>query len=173
MPPAESPTPSETAPLAPIADDPAGFATTVVEGSDANWEGVHFVTPSNNEGCAILGADSPEPYLWGCALAAQDWSVPKDDPADYCYDAQIPCGYGIEVTAGDPPHPRYRGDPGFPAATTIFETTGPRTPVATLAYGHSVTYGDVICESAESGVTCSNTASGHGFTVSRAAYELH
>jgi len=36
-----------------------------------------------------------------------------------------------------------------------------------------VTYGDVTCVSATEGIRCDHAASGHGFTVSKTAYELH
>jgi hypothetical protein len=176
---AQSPSPSAdsteavTIEPSPVRDDPAGFAAPAIEGAGSDWEGVHFVSPTGNEGCAILGPSSAEPDLWGCALAAQDWAFPRDDPSDFCYDAQTSCGYGIEVTGADAPHPRYRGDPGFPAGITIFDTAHTQPPVATLPYGHSVTYGDVTCVSAPTGIACENEASGHGFTVSKAAYDLY
>jgi hypothetical protein len=153
-----------------VVDDPATYGVTT---GDAEWEGVHFVSPSRNEGCAILGASSAEPDLWGCALANQDWSFSDSSPDDYCFESEVPCGYGIEATGSEAPHPRRRGDPGFPAGIAIFDTTGIQPVVATLPFDHSVTYGDVTCVSAKSGITCSNTLSGHGFSVSRAAYELH
>jgi len=167
--PAPAPAPAPTT----VVDDPAQFAAAPNDLDAADWQGVHFVSPSKNEGCAILGPEAAEPGLWGCALAAQDWAFPRADPADYCYDAQISCGYGIEVTGDDEPHPRRRGDPGFPAAITIFSTTDDAAQIKTLEYGHSVSYGDVTCVSAEAGISCSDSASGHGFTVSRASYELH
>ena len=156
-----------------VVEDPADYKATSNDLDTSNWEGVHFVSPTKNEGCAILGPEAASPGIWGCALAAQDWAFPQTDPADYCYGAQVPCGYGIEVTGDDEPHPRRRGDSGFPAAVTIFSTTGDPAQIQTLDYGHSVSYGDVTCVSQESGITCSDSASGHGFTVSKAAYELH
>ena len=169
--PVPDPEVSATIEQSPTRDDPAAFTAPAVEGTDDDWRGVHFVSPDGNEGCAILGADAPEPGLWGCALVAQDWSFPRADPADYCYDTQVPCGYGIEVTGADVPHPRRRGDPGFPAAVTMFDPGSPQP--STLAIGHSVTYGDVACVSATEGIRCDHAASGHGFTVSKTAYELH
>lgn len=169
--PSEQPEPSPSPSV--IVEDPADYTATPNDLDTSNWQGVHFVSPTKNEGCAILGPEAASPDIWGCALAAQDWAFPQADPADYCYDAQVPCGYGIEVTGDDEPHPRLRGDPGFPAAVTIFSTTGDPAQIRTLDYGHSVRYGDVTCVSEESGITCSNAASGHGFTVSKAAYELH
>jgi hypothetical protein len=153
-----------------VADDASAYGATL-DGTE--WEGVNFVSPSRNEGCAILGPSSPEPDLWGCALATQDWAFPDTGPDDFCFESEVPCGYGIEATGGESPHPRRRGDAGFPSAAAIFDATGTQPVVATLPYGHSVSYGDITCVSAESGVTCSNAASGHGFAVSKSSYELH
>ena len=41
-----------------------------------------------------------------------------------------------------------------------------------LAYGETNVIGDLACLSQESGMTCWNQVTGHGFTVSRAAYAL-
>ena len=41
-----------------------------------------------------------------------------------------------------------------------------------LGYGSTVRSGDLRCTSQESGMTCDNTATGAGFTVSRQGYEL-
>ena len=41
-----------------------------------------------------------------------------------------------------------------------------------LAYGSTTVVGDFACLSQDSGMTCWNPATGHGFTVSRAAYAL-
>ena len=40
--------------------------------------------------------------------------------------------------------------------------------LATLRYGNTLTAGDFRCTSAVDGVTCTNTVSGHGFTMSKA-----
>lgn len=40
--------------------------------------------------------------------------------------------------------------------------------LATLRYGNTLTAGDFRCTSAVDGVTCTNTVSGHGFTLSKA-----
>ena len=40
--------------------------------------------------------------------------------------------------------------------------------LATLRYGNTLTAGNFRCTSAADGLTCTNTVSGHGFTISRA-----
>jgi hypothetical protein len=41
-----------------------------------------------------------------------------------------------------------------------------------LPYGSSLAAGTFQCDSASTGVTCKNTATGHGFTMSREAYSV-
>lgn len=126
------------------------------------WVDVSFGSPSGNIGCSILGAENHS--LWGCAIDEKEWTFPRDSPDDYCYDAQVPCGGGIEADGAELPHPRYRGDPGFPGAFVSYGVTG---VVRTLEYGQSVTFGDVTCFSETAAVTCINNVSGHGFVIAR------
>ena len=39
-------------------------------------------------------------------------------------------------------------------------------------YRQAVSYGGVVCDSQETGVRCVNRATGHGFRVARASYDL-
>ena len=41
-----------------------------------------------------------------------------------------------------------------------------------LAYGQGVSYGGIVCDSQETGVRCVNRATGHGFRVARASFDL-
>jgi len=41
-----------------------------------------------------------------------------------------------------------------------------------LEYRQAVSYGGVVCDSQETGVRCVNRATGHGFRVARASYDL-
>jgi hypothetical protein len=41
-----------------------------------------------------------------------------------------------------------------------------------LAYGRSVQAGMLQCDSAESGITCRDTKTGHGFAIAREAYRV-
>lgn len=41
-----------------------------------------------------------------------------------------------------------------------------------LQYGQAVSYGGIVCDSQETGLRCVNTATGHGFRVARASYDL-
>ena len=44
--------------------------------------------------------------------------------------------------------------------------------LAALPYGSAILVGTLRCDSAASGVTCTNTGTGHGFTMSREAYSI-
>ena len=41
-----------------------------------------------------------------------------------------------------------------------------------LAYGKSISAGVLVCDSAESGITCRDTRTGHGFAIAREAYRV-
>ena len=44
--------------------------------------------------------------------------------------------------------------------------------LAELPYGSALRSARILCESATTGVTCRDTVTGHGFTLSREAYSL-
>lgn len=143
-------------PATPVAVDPASFTAREL------GPGVVFVSPSGNLRCGITTfADGP---LWGCRIDEKDWEFPSDDPADYCYDAQVPCGWGVEALGTGETHPRKRGDIAFESEIRA------DTPV--LEYGTSITLADVTCVSEERGITCNHATSGHGFTLSTSMNEL-
>jgi len=173
----ESSTPTPT--VAPTPDpaqftamDPALFSLAGGAGdSVGGWDSVdvNFMSPSGNLGCAILGPEHK--YLWGCVIAEKNWTFESDTPDDYCFDAQTSCGWGIEVDGDELPHPRYRGDPGFPGGIQVYNPG--MGVIRALQYGEMVTFGNVSCFSQDTGVTCENAVSGHGFVISRALNEIY
>lgn len=170
LPPTPGPTPD---PAAFIAVDPSEF---FVDGSTlpaafGGWDtsDVNFLSPSRNLGCAILGPEKGS--LWGCAISEHSWEFEKDSSDDYCYDSQVPCGSGIEASGEEPTHPRKRSDPGYPAAMAL--NMDDEGSIRVLQYGESVTFNGVTCYSEETGVTCENAASGHGFVIARDRNDLY
>jgi hypothetical protein len=152
--------------------DPSLFFVDGV--TPASWGGwntkdINFHSPSRNIGCAILGPENQN--LWGCVIIAKYWEFPKDSPSDYCYQSEIPCGGGIEVTGSGLPHPQQRGDLGYPGAG--FPQSGETDPIRVLQYGQSVTFGNVTCYSEEIGVTCENNLSGHGFVIAKDRNDIY
>jgi hypothetical protein len=112
------------------------------------FEYTGFLSPTGNVACAI-DAD-----LARCDIIDHDWSPPPR-PADCEFDY----GQGISVAPGEPAAFVCAGDTTF-------------GPDEVLPYGQSITSGPMSCESAEAGITCRDTQSGNGFTISLEAYRL-
>lgn len=127
----------------------AASAAAVLCATPAGAEGfVGFNSPSANVGC-VMDAD----YV-RCDIAERDWAPPLR-PADCEFDY----GQGIGLAAGEPA-----------AFVCAGDTTLGRSEV--LDYGQSMTRGDLRCDSAESGITCLDRNTGHGFAISRQVYQL-
>lgn len=153
--PTPTPTPTEAATaFTPV--DPTAYAAQEIGG------GVVFVSPSRNLRCGVVHFEGP--VTWGCSIVEKTWEFPSESPDDYCYDAQVPCGWGIEAVGDGEPHPRMRSDVAFESEY--------RTDTAVLEYGTSISYSDITCESEERGITCENTSTGHGFTISQSLNEI-
>lgn len=107
-----------------------------------------FTSPTGNIGCYI-DAKSVR-----CDIAERDWQPPKA-PAD----CELDYGQGITLNAGAAPEFVCAGDTAIGAGDP-------------LPYGESIAAGLLRCESAESGMTCSDTETGRSFTISKEAYSL-
>ena len=107
-----------------------------------------FVAPTGNVACMV------DVDLARCDIIDRDWSPPPP-PADCEYDY----GHGISLAPGEPAQFVCAGDTAF-------------GPDEVLAYGDAITAGSMRCESAESGITCRNVESGHGFSISQETYQL-
>ena len=117
----------------------AGPTRTVAVG-----ETLFFVTPSKNIGCE-LSKDGVR-----CDVKDHSWVAPAR-PAS----CDLDYGNGLFLGARGPAVYVCAGDTAIDASS------------APLGYGESAVVGDFACLSEEVGVTCRNTASGRGFTLSR------
>jgi hypothetical protein len=107
-----------------------------------------FVSPTGNVAC-MIDAD------WArCDIIDRDWSPPPR-PADCEFDY----GQGISLAPGEPAQFVCAGDTAFGADEV-------------LPYGDSITAGVLRCESAEAGITCRDTQTTHGFSISQQVYQL-
>ena len=107
-----------------------------------------FISPTGNVAC-MIDAD------WArCDIIDRDWSPPPR-PADCEFDY----GQGISLAPGESAQFVCAGD-------TAFGTD------EVLPYGDSITAGVLRCESADAGITCRDTKTGHGFSLARQAYQL-
>jgi hypothetical protein len=112
------------------------------------YELTGFVSPTGNVSC-MIDAD------WArCDIIDRDWSPPAR-PADCEFDY----GQGISLAPGEQAQFVCAGDTAF-------------GPDEVLPYGESITAGVLQCESADSGVTCRDSGTSHGFSISQRAYQL-
>jgi hypothetical protein len=128
--------------------------TVVMDDAGAAPAGNHgphyFETPSHNIGCYLSAHDAR------CDIRDRDWSPPPEPKS--CIKFGVDYGQGLVVG----PH---RAEFVCAGDTTL---GGP----GLLGYGHSAQRGTILCVSQTAGMTCRNTANGHGFFLSRARYRV-
>lgn len=147
------------APAPPVASGPHSLAPSPRPASPSSppdsprvlTDRITFASPSGNITCAIMD-------MWvQCDVAERSWMLTPADRA-WCGESALA---GLALPAV--------GKPRFDCRTDVLVPT----PQRVLNYGDSVTVGDVTCASATSGVTCTNSRTGHGFFVSRQSFEKH
>ena len=111
-----------------------------------------FITPSENIGCDLNVEGS------GCGVLSyiQDKTAGTDVGGDSQWWFYFPDSGDASVGA--------KGDVAF-----FMDTT---QPVQILEYGQVLYWGDMVCASESTGLTCWNAATGHGAFMSRASYTL-
>ena len=107
-----------------------------------------FISPTGNVSCMI------DVDLARCDIIDRDWSPPPR-PADCEFDY----GQGIQLVPGESAAFVCAGDTAFGADDV-------------LAYGDAITAGPLRCESADAGITCRDSGTGHGFLIALEAYHL-
>lgn len=107
-----------------------------------------FTSPSGNVGCHL------DASVARCDIRERSWAPPLR-PAS----CQFAYGQGMALRPGRPAEFVCSGDSTLGAG-------------AELGYGDSITAGTLRCESADTGITCRDTKTRHGFTLSREAYHL-
>src|SRR5690625_4955271 len=137
-----TPPPATVAPPAPATTAPQPEPESTTP--PAEPEPRYFTSPTGNIACAI-GVEAAE-----CLTRSFDFEPEApacDSPGGYLrvtqHGAELPC-----------------------EATTVDLTA------EALAYGGELTEHGFTCTSQRSGVTCRHDASGHGFTVARAGYQM-
>lgn len=107
-----------------------------------------FTSPTGNIGCYIDRENVR------CDIQDRSWEPP---PAPS--DCKLDYGQGITLSAGAEPEFVCAGDTALGGGEE-------------LAYGQSIAAGLLRCESEESGMTCTDSETGRGFTISQDAYKL-
>src|SRR5438067_2045223 len=108
-----------------------------------------FKTPSGNVGC-MLDVGSVR-----CDIRDHAFSPPPKPGG-----CDLDWGDAVEVSSRSGAEFVCHGDTALDPSAAV------------LPYGQRTRQGSIVCESAESGVTCTNEASGHGFALSRERYRL-
>jgi hypothetical protein len=121
-------------------------------GQDGNDIG--FASPTGNLTCALHQKAAE------CRAQEHSWQAPPEPP--YCYEVDEglitdPGEWGRLTVSGEPD-----GKANFSCGTDPMD---PEDHV--LHYGQYVQVGAVRCESRSNGLTCRNSKSSHGFTLSR------
>ncbi|BBX90966.1 hypothetical protein CQY21_26395 [Mycolicibacterium boenickei] len=113
-----------------------------------------FVTPSGNIWCLTSrGSDSANGVV--CEIRDHTYTAPPKPE-----DCHLDWGDRVSLKPGSAPVVHCHGD-------TIFDAGMP-----TLSYGQTRWAGPIKCEAQPSGVTCTDTPSGHFFRISRESLEL-
>lgn len=138
--------------------------STIVDGAGTT----SFATPTGRVACTLDGADAT------CAVQRPTWKPEGDTPCASVDAVTLYHGRsGYACTAGEP----FRGAavktaPRWQRQGSDPTIRGPYGDMAGLAFGRTLTTGQVTCTAATTGVTCSDPLSGHGFTVSGDSYRL-
>ncbi len=127
----------------------AGASAAFLGAPAAGADSVGFTSPSGNIGC-ILGDD-----LLRCDIGERDWSPPPR-PADCPEFSDY--GQGIVVHPTGPARFVCAGDTAMGGGEI-------------LPYGQYQAGGGMSCNSEPAGMRCSNS-DGHGFALSRQAYQI-
>jgi len=132
-----------------------GSGLTLVDLAPFGADGPRFTTPSRNISCQLTDTSPTGDGDARCDVAQTTWPLPPK-PAD-CAGAW---GGGASVSGAER------------AQLTCASDTVADPGLRVLEYRQAVSYGGVVCDSQETGVRCVNRATGHGFRVARASYDL-
>ena len=130
-----------------------------------------FATPSGRIVCIM------EDSSVRCDFIATDKAWTSPEPKG----CQLAWGDSLELTttAGSTCHGDTLADtPALDSDVVGWRRSGDPVAVvnglslAALPYGSSLLVGTLQCDSASTGITCKNTSTGHGFTMSREAYSI-
>jgi hypothetical protein len=132
------------------------FAATIGVAATANAGTGSFQSPSGNIFCAIgVGGVT-------CEIADHTYVLPPS-PCEHSA-----WGRRFHMEQGSAPVIQCHNDTIRPS----YSSPGPNPDVPILDYGHPQLAGLFTCDSEPSGLTCTDSSSGHLFRVSRESYQL-
>jgi hypothetical protein len=137
----------------------AGIANACGGGGDVAGADSDFVTPSGNIVCSVYSDGSGV----NCEVREHTWAAPASVHGPYGRACDFTFG-GLEFYVSQAKPAKL----GCYEGVSNFNRPGHKT----LDYGQTLSRGAISCDSEPSGVTCTDTATGHFFRVSRDNYEL-
>ncbi|MFC7674236.1 hypothetical protein ACFQWH_14210 [Mycolicibacterium sp. GCM10028919] len=146
----------------------AAAATTVLLPATAHAEETRqtFQSPSGNIQCVLETEGGSTTPIALCQIANKIFTVPAGSGRG---QTDEPCpgdsGSGNDFRLD-------QGQPGFIRCSFAALTGGAGIPGQTLVYGQSRSLGAVTCQSQPTGMTCTDTSTGHFFRVSRESYQV-
>ena len=114
-----------------------------------------FQSPTGNITCVMAALAGTSPHV-SCEIDDHTWLAPPRPPV--CLGAW---GDRIDMNQGDA------------AALSCHTDTTRGSGLPTLQYGDSRSLASITCASERSGITCTDTNTGHFFRISRESYEPH
>jgi len=112
-----------------------------------------FQSPTGNIVC-LMGTGDDGKSRVDCEIADHTWLAPPRSP-------DCPLNWGS----------RFRLEQGSAAVFACYHQVL-TTPEQTLDYGQTRSAGTLTCDSEPSGITCTDSSTGHFFRVSRGSYQL-
>lgn len=147
---------------------------------DATSHGIAaFSSPTGNISCLLIKGETATFQSVRCDVLSHTWVLPPkpaDCEFDWSHGAYLEGGHaGLTcasdaVAGSDAPGLEGTWWASRPGAQTI--SPSGRGPTVALAYGASIKLGTLTCLSQTDGVHCTDSKTGHGFDLSRAAYRL-
>ena len=143
-----------------IAPAATSLPLAAVAHADNNYQ--KFASSSGHIRCILDGQDSPAPQAQ-CQIGDHTYTAPPGSTAD-----GGPCEPGSDLGRD------FRLDQGKPEyLTCTYSALGSGFgPWPTLDHGQTRSLGTITCDSEPSGMTCTDTSTGHFFRVPRDAYQL-
>lgn len=144
----DTPTPTPTPPTASPSAKSGFGGPAPAPGPARKVDEAMFRTPSQNIACALTES------AVRCDIVRKTWTPPAK-PAD----CDLDWGNGLAISRGQ-------------ATMTCAGDTLIGTSEITLEYGEGLRSGTVRCDSENSGLTCQDEKSGHGFTLASSRYTV-
>jgi hypothetical protein len=132
----------------------------------ADETGYTFLSPSGNIGCEMRD-DAGSRLFTVCKIQDHTWVA---RPSEYCRQRAVPGASGepgsdLQLLQGNAPCVGL-------SQNQFFFPPDPLANYPTLGFGQTHSLGAITCDSEQSGVTCTDTSTGHFFRLSRESYDV-